>query len=225
MAAAPRPLGATLSASAYPLAVASAVFIIAVGLPSTDSDTYWQLAMGRWMLDHHAFLRQDIFSSTVAGAHFGVGEWLGQVAFAGSFAAAGWAGIAILRATLIAISSFFLVRLARRGRTPWWISLPLVVGALLVSKITWTDRPQLFTLALFPALLELLLSMPSGFSRRLLVLPPLFLLWTNLHGGYLLGVAVVAIVAVEAVLTNGRRGLPLVATAVACVAVTFLNPA
>jgi len=225
MAAAPRPLGATLSASAYPLAVASAVFIIAVGLPSTDSDTYWQLAMGRWMLDHHAFLRQDIFSSTVAGAHFGVGEWLGQISFAGSFAAAGWAGVAVLRATLLAAAAFFVVRLARRGGTPWWISLPLVVAALLVSKITWTDRPQLFTLALFPALLGLLLSLPTGFSRRLLILPPLFLVWTNLHGGYLLGLAIVAIFAVEAVLTRGRRGVPLALTAIACVAVTFLNPA
>jgi hypothetical protein len=96
---------------------------------------------------------------------------------------------------------------------------------LLVSKITWTDRPQLFTLALFPALLELLLSLPSGFSRRLLVLPPLFLVWTDLHGGYLLGLILVAIFAAEAVLTNGRRGLPLATTAIVCVAVTFLNPA
>jgi hypothetical protein len=205
--------------------VASAVFIIAVGLPSTDSDTYWQLATGRWTLDHREFLRQDIFSSTAAGAHFGIGEWLGQIAFAASFAAAGWAGVAVLRAALIAAASFFVVRLARRGGTPWWISLPLVVAALLVSKITWTDRPQLFTLALFPALLELLLSLPAGFSRRLLVLPPLFLVWTDLHGGYLLGLIVAAIFAAEAVLTNGRRGLPLAATWFACVAVTFLNPA
>jgi hypothetical protein len=224
MASASRPLAA-LSANAYPLAVASAVFIVAVGLPSTDSDTYWHLAMGQWMLDHREFLRFDIFSSTVAGMHFGIGEWLGQIAFAAAFAASGWAGVAILRATLIAVGSFFLVRLARRGGTPWWISLPLIVAALLVSKITWTDRPLLFTLALFPALLELLLSRPVGFSRRLLLLPPLFLLWTNLHGGYLLGLAVVAIFAVEAVLTNGRRGLPFAATAIACVAVTFLNPA
>jgi len=224
MASASRPLAAA-AANAYPLAVASAVFIIAVGLPSTDSDTYWQLATGRWMLDHREFLRQDIFSSTVAGAHFGIGEWLGQIAFAGSFAAAGWAGVAVLRAALIAIAAFFLTRIARRGGTLWWISLPLVVAALLVSKITWTDRPQLFTLALFPALLELLLSLPAGFSRRLLVLPPLFLIWTDLHGGYLLGLAVLAIFAVEGVITNGRRGLPLAATGVACIALTFLNPA
>ena len=225
MASASRPLRPALPRNAYPLAVASAVFIIAVGLPSTDSDTYWQLATGRWMLEHREFLRQDIFSSTVAGTHFGIGEWLGQLTFAASFLNGGWAGVAILRATLIAVSAFFLVRLARRCATPWWISLPLVVAALLVSKITWTDRPLLFTLALFPALLELLLSLPAGFSRRLLVLPPLFLMWTNLHGGYLLAVAVLAIFAVESVLTNGRRGLPLVVAAIATVAVTFLNPA
>src|SRR5256885_12765685 len=104
MAAAPRSLGATLSASAYPLAVASAVFIIAVGLPSTDSDTYWQLATGQWMLGHREFLRQDIFSSTVAGTHFGIGEWLGQGRVARSFAAAGAARIGLLSATLLRVS-------------------------------------------------------------------------------------------------------------------------
>ena len=89
MASASRSLAAAFAANAFPIAVASAVFIIAVGLPSTDSDTYWHLAMGQWMLDHREFLRQDIFSSTVAGTHFGIGEWLGQIAFAASFAASG----------------------------------------------------------------------------------------------------------------------------------------
>src|SRR2546426_634037 len=98
MAAASRPLAASLAANAYPLAVASAVFIIAVGLPSTDSDTYWQLATGQWMLGHREFLRQDVFSSTVAGTHFGIGEWLGPSPFAASLAASRRAGIARLGA-------------------------------------------------------------------------------------------------------------------------------
>jgi hypothetical protein len=204
--------------------VASAVFAIAVRLPSSDADTYWHLAAGRWMLEHAQFLRQDIFSSTVAGMDLGIGQWLGQIALAGAFAAAGWSGVAILRATLIATAAFSLVRLARRGGVPWWISLPLVVATLLVSTVIWSDRPQIFTLAIFPALLEILLSAAPGFSRRLLVLPPLFLVWTNLHSGYLVGLAVVAIFALDAVLTTGRRGLPLLATAVVCVAVTFLSP-
>src|SRR2546429_1386323 len=112
MAVAARPLSAILSANAYPLAVASAVFIIAVGLPSTDSDTYWQLATGQWMLDHREFLRMDIFSSTVAGTHFGIGEWLGPIPFAAPFPTGGWGCVAILRATPLAVGSFFLVPLA-----------------------------------------------------------------------------------------------------------------
>ena len=199
--------------------------MFAVGLPSTDSDTYWQLATGRWILDHGAFLRQDIFSSTVSGTRYGIGEWLGQVAFAGAFDVAGWAGIVILRALLVATAAFFVIRLARRGGAPWWVTLPLAVAALLVSKITWTDRPHLFTLALFPVLLELLLSLPAGASRRLFVFPPLLLVWSYLHGGYLIGLAVLAIFAAHAVLVSGRAGLPLAATTIVSAALTLLNPA
>src|SRR5439155_871343 len=102
---------------------------------------------------------------------------------------------------------------------------PLAVAALLVSKITWTDRPHLFTLALFPVLLELLLSLPAGASRRLFVFPPLLLVWSYLHGGYLIGLAVLAIFAAHAVLVSGRAGLPLAATTIVSAALTLLNPA
>ena len=214
-----------LSSAAYPIAFASAVFIVAVGLPSTDSDTYWQLASGRWMLDHGQLLRHDVFSATIPGASLGIGEWLGQLIFALAFAAWGWAGVVVLRSVLLAVTAFFVARLARRGGIPWWISLPLAVGALLVSKITWTDRPQLFTLALVPALLDLLLALPGGWSRRLLVLPPLFAVWASIHGGYLLGLAVLAIFAAHALITEGRRASGLVAITIASAAFTFLSPA
>ena len=201
------------------------MFIAAVGLPSTDSDTYWQLAMGRWMLDHGAFVREDVFSSTVAGAPVGIGEWLAQLAFAGAFELAGWAGVVVLRAALVATAAFFVTRLARRGGAPWFISLPLVIAALLVSKITWTDRPHLFTLALFPMLLDLLVDLRLGFSRRLVVLPPLILVWSLLHGGYLLGLALVAIFAAHALLTAPRRAAPIALVTVICALAPFVNPA
>jgi hypothetical protein len=220
-----RSLTVTFRGVAYPVAIASAVFIVAVGLPSTDSDTYWQLASGRWMLEHGELLRHDVFSSTVSGARLGIGEWLAQVIFASIYSMSGWSGIVVLRSLLIALATFFLVRLARRGGAPWWISLPLVVGAVLVGKITWTDRPQLFTLALVPALLDLLLTLPSGWSRRLLLLPPLFALWASLHGGYLLGLAIVAVFALHGLLTEGRRRAALAITALVSAAFTFVNPA
>src|SRR5207247_756875 len=83
--------------------------------------------------------------------------------------------------------------------------------ALALSEITWTDRPQLFTLALFPMLFELLLAARAGRTVLLVAAPPLFLIWTNLHGGYALGLALVAIFAGEAILTR-RNAVPFAAT-------------
>src|SRR2546430_13817824 len=160
-----RPAIRAFSAAAFPIAFASAVFIAAVGLPSTDSDTYWQLASGRWMLDHGELLRRDVFSATITGAPLGIGEWLGQLVFAVVFAAGGWAGVVVLRSLLVAIAGFFVARLAHRGGIPWWISLPLSAGALPVSRITSTDPPPPFTLPPAPAPLALPLPPPHRWAR------------------------------------------------------------
>lgn len=210
---------------AYPLAVAAATFILVSGLPSADSDTYWHLATAKWAWDHGALLRHDVFSSTVAGHPFGVGEWLGELVLYTSYVLGGWAGIAILRGLLVASAAFFLTRLVRRAHAPVLVTLPLVVAALAVSSITWTDRPQLWTLAFVPLLLDLLLAIRAGRERSLLLVPPLFLLWANLHGGYTLGIAIVGAFTAEAIVLR-RPGAPrLVITAIAAGLLTFLNAA
>jgi hypothetical protein len=96
----------------------------------------------------------------------------------------------------------------------------------------WGDRPQLFTLALFPVVLDLLLSArlpPAGEAapsiRRLAVLPLIFVLWANLHGGFAVGLVAVAIVAFDAVLERDARSRTgLVLALIASVIATQLNP-
>ena len=205
-----------------PLYVAAAAFAIAVSLPGGDPDTYWHLASGKWMVEHGQLLRTDVFSSTVNGAPYSVGEWLGELAIYGAYVLGGWAGIALLRATLVAIGAFFITRVALRA-APAPFALAVTALALALSEITWTDRPQLFTFALFPLVFELLIVARAGRSRLLFIVPPLILVWTNLHGGYALGLALVAIFAAEAVLTH-RNALPLVATAVLALAASFVDP-
>ena len=191
-----------------PFYVAAAAFAIAVSLPSGDPDTYWHLASGKWMVDHGQLLRSDVFSNTVNGAPYSVGEWLGELAIYGTYVLGGWAGIALLRAALVAVGAFFITRVALRA-APAPFALAVTALALALSEITWTDRPQLFTFALFPLLLELLVVARAGRTRLLFATPPLILLWTNLHGGYALGLALVAIFAAEAVLTR-RNAVPFV---------------
>ena len=114
---------------------------------------FWHLATAKWTVEHGALLRQDVFSSTVPGQPYAVGEWLGELILYAAYVVGGWVGIAILRGLLVATFAFFVARLVRWSGAPPLVTVPLIVAAIAVSSITWTDRPQLWTLAFVPALL------------------------------------------------------------------------
>ncbi|MFN5715250.1 MAG: hypothetical protein ACK463_11880, partial [Bradyrhizobium sp.] len=58
-----------------------------------DSDTYWQIAVGRWILDHRTLPSVDIYSFTKAGAPWASSSWLAQVLLAKAYDLAGWTGL------------------------------------------------------------------------------------------------------------------------------------
>jgi len=206
-----------------PLLVALTAFAVAVARPPSDPDMFWHLASGRWMVDHRDILRLDQFSSTIDGQPYSVGEWLGEVVLYGAYAIGGWGGIVVLRGSLVAVAAFFLTRASLASGASPRVALPIVVLALLLSTIVWTDRPHLFTLAFFPLLLDLLLRVRAGATRWLAAVPPLLLVWTDLHGGYALGLALVALFAVDA-LVRRDRARAFVVTAAAAAVVTLLDP-
>ena len=209
--------------SLAPLFVALAAFALALATPPSDPDMYWHLASGKWMLDHGQLLRADVFSSTVNGQPYSVGEWLGQIVLYVAYLAGGWTGLVILRGLLVGVCAFFLTRVALRGGAPIIVAVPVTCAALLLSEIVWTDRPHLFTLALFPLLLDLLLAARAGRFGLLLGVPPLMLLWTNLHGGYALGLALVGVFTLEALLTR-RNFAAFAITAGTAFAASLVDP-
>jgi len=209
--------------SLAPLFVALAAFALALATPPSDPDMYWHLASGKWMLDHGQLLRADVFSSTVNGQPYSVGEWLGQIVLYVAYLAGGWTGLVILRGLLVGVCAFFLTRVALRGGAPIIVAVPVTCAALLLSEIVWTDRPHLFTLALFPLLLDLLLAARAGRFGLLLGVPPLMLLWTNLHGGYALGLALVGVFTLEALLTR-RNFAAFAITASTAFAASLVDP-
>jgi hypothetical protein len=206
-----------------PLFVALAAFALALATPPGDPDTYWHLASGRWMLEHRELLRADVFSSTINGQPYSVGEWLGQIVLYLAYLAGGWTGLVILRGLLVAVCAFFLTRVALRSGAPVIVAVPVTCAALILSEIVWTDRPHLFTLALFPLLLDLLLLARAGRFRLLLAVPPLILLWTNLHGGYAVGLALVGIFTLEALLLR-RNFVAFAITAATAFAASLVDP-
>ena len=210
---------ASVSASALPLAVAAATFAVAVGLPAGDPDMWWHLASGRWMIEHQDGLRVDVFSSTATGEPYALGQWLGEVVLYQAYAFAGWTGVAVLRASLVALAAFAVTRLALRHASAW-VAIPLATAAIVLSTPTWTDRPQLFTLALFPVVLELCLAARAGSRTALIAAVGVVAFWANAHGGFALGVGVLWIFAFEAVLERRRALAPLAAAIVATLVVS-----
>src|SRR5439155_16729489 len=76
-----------------------------------DSDSFWQIKIGQWILDHHALPTTDFYSFTRPGAPWISTSWLSQVLFAVSYAQWDWAGPVILTSLAIALSAAILLYL------------------------------------------------------------------------------------------------------------------
>jgi hypothetical protein len=152
---------------------------------ATDPDLWWHLRTGQWIMETGHIPHTDPFSFTRAGQPWVAHEWLSEVIFYEIWKHVGAAGL-IVFAALITTAGFMLLYRRCPGK-PHWAAAATVLGAL-ASAPAWGVRPQMFTFALTSLLLWLL---ETGQQRpwRLLWIPPLFLLWLNLHAGFALGPA------------------------------------
>ncbi|HXN48825.1 MAG TPA: hypothetical protein VN893_19400, partial [Bryobacteraceae bacterium] len=211
-----------------PLVVGLAALLL-IGLFSTqadDSDLWWHLKTGQYILQHHALPSPDPFSYTSnsgAAAYPGeeltrefnlTHEWLAQVLLYALYAAGAFPAVILFRALLLAgicgITGFLAAR--RSGSFYAGVIAALAVAAVATSFTA--DRPPLLTfllVAVFVLALEL--------RRGLWVLPLLSLVWANLHGGFFLGWVVLA-----AYIAGSPRERRLWIVALLSVAASFLNP-
>jgi hypothetical protein len=213
----------TITAGLFATAAAALALLSA----PADSDLFWHLASANWMLDHGALLDRDVFSFTRAGVPYQTGQWLGELILGLVFREWSWLGLVVLRAIIVGAATFFACRaIGRMQPHVGWATLPAIL-VILESRAIWGDRPQLFSLALFPLVFDVLLATRlDGNARRLLVIPPLFLAWANLHGAFTAGLALVVVFVVEALIRRDRtllRGFGSVG--LASVLASFVNPA
>lgn len=193
-----------------------------------DADAATHVATGLWILDHREIPRVDPFSGTRAGSEWFAHEWLADLASALAWRAASWAGLLAAAAILIALAHVLLFRfLVRRGD-----DVVAAFGAVVVAAATasshWLARPHLFTVLFLVMVTLLLEEICAGTRGRggLAVLPPLLLLWANVHGGFLVAFVALGCYAAGALLTSRGRSLlvPLLLASAASLACTLVNP-
>ena len=181
------------------------VLLLQIGGPSllNDSDTLWQIAVGQWILDHHAMPRVDIYSFTKAGEPWTSSSWLSQVLYATSYNLAGWTGPVVLAATGIAATFALLVHILGR-RISAAYAVAIAVAALALSMGHFLARPHVLVLPIMLAWANGLISASERGQAPSPWLLPLMGLWANLHGGFVFGLVLVGAFALDA-LWNADR--------------------
>jgi hypothetical protein len=173
------------------------VLTSAVGLDAlSDPDVWWHIRLGDWIIAHHQIPAGELFAYTALGNPLVVHEWLSETLFA-ALAAAG--GLALVTVVMGAVAwSAMLATLLRgrmRGAGPVILAVGLVLGARAAEPVLGT-RPQVFTFALVCWTLWIAESYLRSGGRRRWLLPPIFLLWANLHAGFIAGIGFLVIVLV-----------------------------
>jgi hypothetical protein len=119
---------------------------------------------------------------------------LGELVFHWIWALGGERGLVIAQTVAVALMFALLVRDMRASRAPdSAAALVLVLLPFAAVASLFIVRAQLFSLPLFALTLLLLRDESRAASRRIWLLVPLIVLWSNLHGGVLVGFATAAV--------------------------------
>ncbi|MGP0099096.1 MAG: hypothetical protein ACLPHI_18805 [Terriglobales bacterium] len=191
-----------------------------------DEDMGWQLATGRYVVQHHQIPSTDVLSFTSAGKPWVYPPFAG-VLFYLTYCAFGYAGLSWFCALACLAVVAYLVRRRDLGSA--------VLAMLAVQSIAARTAPRadLFSTVFFALFLGELWGYQRGKPSRPWLLPVVMLFWVNLHPGFIAGLAAIgAYLLTEAanflfaerrqdVRLRLRRIWPWL---VACFAVTLVNP-
>ncbi len=205
-----------------------------VGWLLTDSDTGWHIRTGEWILKNGRVPTTDIFSFTKTGQPWFAWEWLSDVVMAIVHRYSGLAGIVLMSVLLLGATSAFLYRCVVEESRHRLIAIVLTGLAMAASTIHWLARPHLLT-PFFAAVFCWLLNQTESKRKPVLLwaLPPLTVLWVNLHGGFFVGIVLLLTYATGTAakeLLHGAkhdawvRARKYVWTAVACAVASLVNP-
>ncbi len=177
----------------FGFAAIAAIFFMALR-PPTDPDLFWHLKTGELMWQYKILPHIDWFSYTMSNFAWIDHEWLSEILMFKIKEFFGWAGLAIFFATIITFAFGWLLSKSLGKNRPFYATYLLIILGAIVSSPTFGARPQMFTI-LAVALLFFILNefkiKPLG--KMVYSLPLIFLLWANMHGGFVLGLGLLAI--------------------------------
>ncbi|MGW8265717.1 MAG: hypothetical protein ACWGSQ_05065 [Longimicrobiales bacterium] len=203
--------------------VASVLVTLVTIRPRADPDLFARVAVGRLIEVNGRVTDRDPFPFTPLLDRWIDHEWLSGVVFYQVARLGGdWALLAF--DLLLMIAMVFLVIRAQEERSGASLGWSLVTLALVFGPWTSVVRSRAFTLLSVAVLLLVLVRWRNGRSGWIWVLPPIFLLWANAHGGFVAGLGLLGAATAAVMVRTPRESGALWACLGACVAVTLINP-
>jgi hypothetical protein len=172
--------------------VFSSCFNKTLSLPN-DPDIWWHLADARILSTSHHFIRIEPYAFTVAGERWINPEWLSELPYWFSYQAFQLRGLYFFSwlafwANILLVYWRGYLNSRHAGAAFWAACLGFVL-------MTVNAGPRMIIFGYLAMSCELLILEASerGGKRALWLLPPLFCVWINLHGTWLIGIALLAL--------------------------------
>jgi hypothetical protein len=171
----------------------------------TDADTFWHLACGKQILELGYIPKTDTFSFNTNLTEWININWLAQILLFKSYYYFDYFGPAYISYFCVAIYTIlFFKYCAKETLDPLISSLffALTINTILILNLV---RPQIFSLLLFTLITYFYLLKPS--SKKLshlsfILLTIIFIFWSQLHGGIIVGYFVLSINVIGSYLNN-----------------------
>ncbi|MBV8841121.1 MAG: hypothetical protein JO000_31675 [Alphaproteobacteria bacterium] len=209
-----------------PWLVAAGAYLVLLPVGSrllNDADVYTHLVVGRSILANRAFPHVDTFSATFAGEPWIAKEWLSQLIYTGAYSLGGWSAMAMLAAAATAAALGLLAHALLKKLEPL-AALSLTLAALVLAAPHLVARPHALALPLMVAWTAGLIRAVDERRAPSFWLLPLMLAWANLHGGFTLGLALIAPFAIEGVWQDRKTAQRWIGFGVAAALTACITP-
>lgn len=156
-----------------------------------DPGTFWHLRLGREIVGTGDVPRFDTLTYTRDRQPWVDQSWLFDAGLATVVDRFGWSAAVAGAALILAVLYGTLARhLVRDGVSPL-IAFIVAIVAVGIAAIHFLIRPHLFTFVFVLWFLHVCRLQHERGGWHVAILPPLMVLWANLHGGFLAGPVIV----------------------------------
>jgi len=187
----------------------AAVFAAAIGLGprmmNIDGDLGRHITLGNFILDTGTIPTSDPFSFSKSGDPLTPHEWLSDVMFSLIHKMAGLDGVVWLTALVLALSFWLIYRQSLKLSN---MSVAALFCALLgasAASLHWLTRPHIFTILLTALWAIELEKVRIGLKKGWFIFPVMMVLWANLHGAFIAGLVIWALVFLGELLEEAKN--------------------